>query len=40
MLRFAQLHLITRTDGSLPLCFLPHSSWHLCYDAFVHVQGG
>jgi hypothetical protein len=39
-LLFAQERRITRTDDSLPLCFLPHTPAHLCYDERVHEQVG
>ena len=31
-IHFAQHRLITRTDGTRLLCFLPPSLRHLCYD--------
>jgi hypothetical protein len=31
-LRFAQERLVTRTDGSLPWCCLPHIPSQVCYD--------
>ena len=38
--RFAQERRTTDTDDSLPLCFLPHTPAHLCYDERVHEQVG
>ena len=37
-IHFAQERLTTRTDGSRLLCFLPHSTGHLCYDERVVYQ--
>ena len=50
-LLFAQERLVTRTDGSLPWCCLPHIPIQVCYDgprercaplvpAIVSQQGG
>ena len=40
LLLFAQERHTTLTDCSLPLCFLPHSSCHLCYDELVYTHAG
>jgi hypothetical protein len=36
----AQLRRTTRTDSSLPQCFIPHSPGHVCYDERTHAHGG
>jgi hypothetical protein len=36
----AQERRTTLIDDSLPLCFLPHTPAHLCYDERVHEQVG
>jgi hypothetical protein len=39
-IHFAQQRCTTLIDGSLLLCFLPHSPGHLCYDELVHEHTG